>query len=252
MIEADKITLRNKINTTLDDAEKIWNQVGHEFVFERLKQKTVMMSEAKVETQIPGYPFLEDGKPKVDNFIALVLDIRNSTQHLLVARSQKPSQLERVFYETTAIYAMGAFCINKNKGGITEYLGDGFLALFQANSGKDVYQAHNAAKLCMDGREIVNEILASRYNLPELAIGIGLAYSKAIVTIVGTDNNLHPKVIGECVYRASKVSKGYNEIFFDEKIKLFWPSEKGGVLKFKEVAYKNSNEVKAFKAERNQ
>ena len=252
MLDSDKTILRDKINSALDDAEKIWNQVGHEFIFESYRQKTVLLTEAKVETQIPGYPFLEDGKPKVDNFIALVLDIRNSTQHLLVARSLNPSQLERVFYETTAIYAMGAFCIKKNKGGITEYLGDGFLALFQANSSKDVYQAHNAAKLCMEGRVIVNDILASRFGLPELAIGIGLAYSKAIVTIVGTENNLHPKVIGECVYRASKVSKGYNEIFFDEKIKLFWPKEKGGVLKFKEVAYKYSNEVKAFKAERNQ
>ncbi len=250
MTTIENIELKQLINSALDKAEAIWNQVDSEFAFEGLKQRTIMMTEAKVETQIPGYPFLEDGKPKVDNFIALVLDIRNSTQHLLVARSTKPSQLQRVFYETTAIYTMGAFCINKNKGGITEYLGDGFLALFQANSGKDVYQAHNAAKLCMEGRVIVNEILDSRYNLPELAIGIGLAYSKAIVTIVGTENNLHPKVIGECVYRASKVSKGHNEIFFDEKIKLFWPTEKGGVLKFREVAYKNSSEVKAFKAER--
>jgi hypothetical protein len=248
-IEEQKI-IEGLINSELDKAEKTWKQVGHEFVFEGMRQKNVLFSEARVETQIPGFPFLEDGVPKVDDFIAFVFDIRNSTEHLLVAIKAKASQLERVLYETTSVNTLGSFVIEKRGGGITEFLGDGFLALFKSQEGKDVYPAHNAAKDCLEGMEIVNKILQDRYELPPLNVGIGMAYSKAIVTLVGTENNLHPKAIGECVYRASKIACGHNQILVDEKLRLFWPKSDGGSLKFNMANHKNSNEVAAYKIER--
>ena len=155
---------------------------------------------------------------------------------MLVAISNKTSNvslLQRTLYETTAVITGGIIAVENNEGGVTELLGDGLLALFKAEKKEDVYKAHNAAKQSIFILEtIVNDILQKRYNLPKLEIGIGLAYSKALVTLLGSENNYHPKAIGECVYRASKIAKGRNEIYIDDKLQLFWPKIKGGKLKF--------------------
>ncbi|MDP4209654.1 MAG: adenylate/guanylate cyclase [Bacteroidota bacterium] len=227
--------IENEVNKALDNAENIWNEVGDQFV---LKKGVRMFSEgAKVPSQIPGHKILTEGKPEVGNFIALVLDIRNSTDHLLVAAKAKATQLERVLYETTAVNAAGAVIIEHYNGGLTEYLGDGFLALFKVEDEKNsktiIYSAHDAAKYCLnEGLKIVNDIIYNRYQLPKLSMGIGLAYSKAIVTIVGINDNLHPKAIGECVFRASKLAGGHNEIHIDEHLKYLWPKSDDGQLRF--------------------
>jgi class 3 adenylate cyclase len=95
----------------------------------------------------------------------------------------------------------------------------------------------------------VNRILKERYNLPALRIGIGLAYSKALVTIIGTEDNLHAKAMGECVYRASKLSNGSNEIIIDEKLKILWPKRKGGSLSFKGLV--NKHDFRSFLIQKN-
>lgn len=94
--------------------------------------------------------------------------------------------------------------------------------------------------------EIINPILKNRYDLPDLSIGIGIAYSKAIVTLVGMENQYHSKAIGECVYRASKLSNASNEILYDTSIKLFWPKTEGGKLRFREKPHKNSANTKGY------
>lgn len=253
IIPHDQI-LRDEINLALDNAENIWNQVEEQLILEYFEKGIKSYSDKKIITKIPGFPFLEDGKPQVADFIALVLDIRNSSNHLTQAISEKKakaSQLERVLYETTAINTAGISIIEEYKGGITEFLGDGFLALFQAKNPKDVYSAHNAAKKCMRiTKDIINDILYQRYLLPPLSIGIGMAYSQAIVTIIGTGNNLHPKAIGECVYRASKLSDAKDEIQIDDRLKIFWPTEKNGILKF--ISFDHKNNFKAYKILKNE
>jgi Adenylate cyclase, family 3 (some proteins contain HAMP domain) len=231
-----KEKIKKEVNSALDNAENIWKKVEKEFLVEKAI-RNFSAEAVTVPTKIPGYPFISSGKPEVANFIAFILDIRKSTDHLLTAiSSAKASQLERVLYETTAINTAGALVIGNYNGGLTEYLGDGFLALFKVEDEKspsEVYDAHNAAQDCINSAlDIVNDTIKDRYSLPKLAIGIGLAYSKAIVTIVGIENNLHPKAIGECVYRASKLSGGHNEINVDLKLKNLWPSSKDGKIRF--------------------
>ena len=228
--------IREEVNKALDNAENIWNEVGDQFLIEKAEIRA-FSDGAKIPSQIPGHKILTQGKPEVGDFIALVLDIRNSTDHLLVAIKAKATQLERVLYETTAVNTAGALVIEHFKGGLTEYLGDGFLALFkiedEKNSKDIVYKAHDAAKYCLkEAINIVNDIIYKRYELPKLSIGIGLAYSKAIVTIVGINENLHPKALGECVFRASKLAGGYNEIHIDKKLKYLWPKSDNGQLRF--------------------
>ena len=178
-------TVRNEVSSSLDFAEDNWSKVSHYFV-----EKSLILNDSveKLPSKIPGFPFVENGKPDVDDFIALFLDIRNSTKHLTEAISTKKaraSQLERVLYETTAIFTSGSLIIDKYNGKITEFLGDGFLALFKDDKKNCIYNAHNAAKKCIEIKEnIVNKILYDRYQLPRLEIGIGMAYSQAIVTLV--------------------------------------------------------------------
>ncbi len=238
-----EIDLKSKIINELEIAEKIYNNVREE-----LLEKSVNFSridESIEDSRIPGFKTVRKGKGEIGDFIAFVLDIRNSTEHLtqsVSSRIAKVSQLERVFYETTAINICGIEVINKHKGRITEFLGDGYLALFTAKENKQVYDAHNAAKDCIKYlSSIVNPIIKDRYNLPELKVGIGLAYSKAIVTLIGNEEDVHAKAIGECVYRASKLSKGFNEIRVDERLRYFWPKSDDGKLKFNEMNMASMN-----------
>jgi hypothetical protein len=237
--------IKKILESELDKAEKTWKTVKP-----LITEEYSNFLGSSVPSKIPGHPLLVDGKPQVDDFIAFILDIRGSTKHLLQAISEKTakaSQLERVLYETTAINTIGILLIEKYNGGVTEFLGDGFLALFKVDQHKHgVYNAHNAAKECIRIiNTIVNKTLAERYSLPPLVIGIGMAYSKAIVTTIGLKNNLHPKALGECVYRASKISKGLNEIMIDEKLKILWPSTKDGCLQFNII--KHPHDFNAYK-----
>lgn len=225
--------IKNIVEESLNEAERIWGQVGAFFSEAAIIEKKA----GAVSTQIPGYQKIESGKPQIDKFIAIVVDMRNSTKHLMTAiSSSKVSQLQRVFYETSALLPALAKVIYNNDGSVTEYLGDGVLGLFRVDE-KDksnaVYAANNTAKDCIDVlQKIVNPILKKRYSLPELEIGIGLAYSKAVVTLVGLPEFLSPKVFGECVFRATKLSCGVNETIVDEALKNIWPKSEDGRISF--------------------
>lgn len=239
--------IRKKVNSELDRAEKIWNDVKDEFALENKSFSRITGSIKP--SNIPGFPFVKSDEGKVGDFIALILDIRSSTKHLLeaISNSKGVSQLQRVFYETTAVNTIGLICVSKYKGAITEFLGDGFLALFEADAKEKVHPPKHCAEECLKYTlEIVNPILKERYGLPNLSVGIGVAYSKAIVTLIGMDEYFYPKAIGECIYRASKLCKENNKILYDERIKHFWPSSKGGILSFNEYSHRNSTQAKGF------
>lgn len=249
MTDSEKIELEDLIQNALNRAENIYKKVEPD-----LKKATVYLSlNESVETDIPGFPLIEEGEPEVSQFVAFVLDVRGSTLHLLQACSKsKVEKLERTLYETTAINTMGGYIIKKYGGGITEFLGDGFLAFFKIDKKEDVYKASNAANDCLnEGMTLVNSILNKRYNLENINIGIGMAYSQAIIMLLKINNKLYPKALGECVYRASKISNGFNQILFDDHLKLFWPTSKNGKVQFVEVPHKHSKDVKGFKMGKN-
>lgn len=91
---------------------------------------------------------------------------------------------------------------------------------------------------CIDATtDIINAALCDRYRLPALCIGVGLAWSKAVLTMVGAKRDSHPKLIGECVYRASKLSKGTNQVIIDEHLRLAWPKSDGGRIGFRKKSF---------------
>ena len=88
---------------------------------------------------------------------------------------------------------------------------------------------------------MANEALGNRYGLPSLDVGIGLAWSKAIVTTVG-HSDMHPKVIGECVYYASKLATERNLICTDKRTHLIWPTAREGIVRFRSHTTKDNIE----------
>lgn len=242
------LEIKETVIKELEKAESIWKDVKDNIAVKATRSFSAL-NESYTPSSIPGFPLLKNGEGKVGEFIAMVLDIRNSSNHLLQAISNKKgvSQLQRIFYETTAINTIGLITVNENSGTITEFLGDGFLAIYSAENNSDVHKPKKAAEECLRVvKDIINPLLKERYDLPELTIGIGLAYSKAIVTVIGFNEDLFPKAIGECVFRASKLSNGNNEILYDNGIKNFWPTSKGGKISFSEKNHKNSTVTKGF------
>jgi class 3 adenylate cyclase len=244
MKENQKKTLNALANMSFDEAEGIWNKVGDALI---KKSMLNSLNEVRQFSEIPGHEIVELGKPEVDSFIAMVVDLRNSTNHLMeIYTKGKISQLQRVFYETSALLPVLAMTISWEKGKVTEYLGDGVLALFNSSGNKDaaIYSAHDAGRDCIYAVEsIINPLLEKRYSLPGLKIGVGLAMSQAVVTLIGLETYMQPKAFGECVFRATKLAIGFNEIYTDKAIRYSWPTSKGGKISFTQ---KKFGDIDAF------
>ncbi|MEZ8141907.1 hypothetical protein [Enterovibrio sp. FF113] len=246
---SEKNELRTIINASLDRAEKEWREGGH-----LLKAIRSISNESMCESvmdsaepsKIPGHELVRDGETVIDEFVAFVADMRGSSQHLMCAISPKHadvSGLQRVYYETSALLPALAYAVCNEEGSVTEYLGDGILALFRIDADareQAIYASHRAAKNAIgDVRDLVNKALSERYRLPPVDIGVGLAVSKTLITLVGLAPNKQPKAFGECVFRATKLSDGNNEVICDENMKAIWPSSKGGTLRFSRKNVKN-------------
>ncbi len=236
--------LNKLIKLSLDNAERIWARSETLLML----NEEIRIAAKAIASEIPGYPLVDPIDSQVDLFIAMVVDMRDSSKHLLEAisgRVTRVNQLQRVFYETSALLPASAKAISYEQGRVTEYLGDGVLALFlvqERKIDKAIYAAHRAAQSCVaEVRDLVNQQLSSRYNLPEIDIGVGLSMSKAIVTLVGTTQYQQPKVIGECVYRATKLSGGKNEITVDDSIKHRWPTSPDGTVRFRQRQLRGVN-----------
>lgn len=243
--DSQKEIIRNLVKRNLNRAEEVWKKVGLELGFNESLSLDSMLKAEEAPSNIPGHSLVSDDNPQVSTYIALVADMRNSSGHLLQHISEKTSkvtQLQRVYYETSALLPALAQTIKFRGGAVTEYLGDGVLSLFLIDEDMDdwskvLYAAHAAAEDCInDTRLIVNDEIYQRYRLPSLDIGVGMSLSKALVTLVGLAEEKQAKAIGECVFRATKLSSGTNEIIVDESIKNVWPKSKGGMLRFSSIS----------------
>jgi len=238
--------LTDLVNDSLDRAEADWEGVGS--LLEAKEAVALANSRNFIPSNIPGHPLVDTTEPKVDQFIAFVLDIRDSTQRLMCAIGKdkaKVTGLQRLFFETSALLPAASQLVEWKDGAVTEYLGDGLLAMFRVKEGQRearIDDAYATATRSLElVRELVNPILHFRYGVPELAIGVGLAFSKAIVTVVGLGASRQAKAFGQCVWRASKLSGGRNQVIVDESIRLAWPTSKDGRLHFRPIKLKGSD-----------
>lgn len=215
-------SIKKVIDESLDKAEKHWMQGGW-----RIATESMTFDSSNYEpSRLPNHPFVGDEKTIIDDFIALVADMRGSSHHLNdnydrgLRKSYLDSGLQRVYYETSALLPALAQTVKLKKGSVTEFLGDGVLAFFPKDDGiNSIINSYKVAKIIVtEVRDAINDVLHERYNLPSIDIGVGLASSKAIVNLVGIDGNKHPKAFGECVFKATKLSSGTNEVLIDKAL----------------------------------
>jgi len=236
----EKIIVKQIVIESLIQAETHWKDGG--YLLDNMN-KSMAFTEARAESEpskIPGHPIVQDQVTIIDEYIALVADMRDSSKHLMSAISSKTAEvsgLQRVYYETSALLPAIAKTVNYKNGNVTEYLGDGVLALFKVNKNdkeETIRESYQAAKnIIGDTREIVNNVLYERYSLPDINLGVGLSISKTLITLIGLKGEKHPKAFGECVFRATKLSSGNNRIHTDEFLHSLWPSSKGGKINFR-------------------
>jgi len=236
----EKKLIEDVIKESLNLAEKHWEDGGYLLKEGATFDNIGLERYESKPSKIPEHPEVQDRKTIIDEFIALVMDMRDSSNHLTQDISSKVSKitmLQRIYYETSALLPAVEQTIKFGKGSVTEYLGDGVLSFFKVDEDdahKTIREAYTVATNIMDDTLlIVNDILNKRYGLPPLAIGIGLSMSKALVTLMGLQGNKHPKAFGICVFKATKLSSGINEILTDEWLRDSWPSSSGGLLRFK-------------------
>lgn len=245
LTDDEKDQLIKIVNLSLDNAEQHWKNGGYKLIEELIQFREAALIKAESEpSNIPGHEIVQDQTTVIDEFIALVADMRESSKHLMCAISSKTAKisgLQRVYFETSALLPAIAKTIKFKSGSVTEYLGDGVLALYRVdsdNKSEAIYNAHDSAKnIIGDTRKIVNDIINSRYSLPQIDLGVGLALSKTLVTLVGLSGEKHPKAFGECVFRATKLSSGVNMIYSDEQLRKTWPKSKGGKINFREKSF---------------
>jgi len=226
------------VSDNLDQAEGRWDRKGQVLVME--KAARVLDGVERLPSMIPGHPYVTSESEEVEDFIAVMIDLRGSSSHLLERidpKVSKVTELQRVYYETTALLPALAKTLSYENGHVTEYLGDGVLAFFRVadfeSEADAIYAANRAAKSCMDCTlVIVNDELKSRYGLPDLVIGIGMALSAAMVNLVGLSSRKQARLLGKCVYYASKLSGGRNEILIDSYMKGRWPKATTGGFTF--------------------
>lgn len=251
----EKSKVEAVVNESLNRAERVWGDHGglldSVVAMEGYKSIAMDSKTESAQSTIPGHEFVSLENPKVENFIALMIDIRDSSKHLtqaISARTARASQFKRVYYETSALLPAIAKTIGFKNGKVTEYLGDGALALFRIADFEDyrkaIYAAHSAAKNCItDTLHIVNAELEQRYSLPPLVVGVGMAMSPALVALVGVRGEMQARALGECVYRAAKLCGGNNEIVVDKKLKTRWPKGKTPSIRF---SPKNMKDIEGF------
>lgn len=236
--------INNEIEAALDYVQFVWDQSRDEFV------------EASQEARVPiakhflngPISLLTSGElspliPRVEETCALVVDMRDSTKHLV--QSQQPNfghaadRLMRVHAETAALIAAGSILVKRSGGITTELLGDGHLSIYldignncSKGSGKVVAAAVTTAEKIILARQIINDHLDRRFSIPAIDYGVGTAFSKAVVAIVGSSATSCVKVIGECVFRATKLADGVNCASIDVSARAKFPKSKGGTIKF--------------------
>jgi class 3 adenylate cyclase len=189
------------------------------------------------EAEIPGFENkpMKFGQFVNKEFVAMMTDIRKSTD--IINRPNGTRDMFLIFYAYSAVTAN---IVDHYNGTSTEFLGDGVINLFDTDKGLDeaFKNSIRASREILAARDLILNPLFQYLQLPTIDLGIGIDHGVTIVTRFGykTDNDL--KAFGSCVYNASKLSKGMNEIIISEKSKVAWPSSTDGKLQFSQTILK--------------
>ncbi|RMZ60984.1 hypothetical protein D1632_03165 [Chryseobacterium nematophagum] len=230
--------MREFINRLFDDAERDWNITREELLQEGCSEclsssiTNTNSDSLKVRSNnstIPDFSVIEDGNIYIGDFIAFVADIRESTSLFKISYNDHHIEngLQKVFYITsTWLQSIAYTVLEKDGRHAVKLLGDGVLVLFKVDSkeiSQEILSVYKAAKTCINETMVIfNEVLGERYGVTPLEIGIGISYGKSIIKVI---DKFHTEVTGECVWEASKLSKGRNLIKLSKNVENFLKNE---------------------------
>lgn len=233
--EAEIVTI---IEQSLNLAEQFWKKSGEKLIVESSTESNQFVADSIIPSNLPNHETINTIDSANEEMIAIVVDMRNSTRHAKTqVRDINP--LKRIFFETYALLPAIDKTIQFENGRVTEYLGDGILGFFALGSDKDkvIHGVSKTAKrIIVDVRNLLNDAIQKKLSLPEsekIDLGIGLAHSQTIIHAIGLQGEQHAKAFGSCVYDATKLSSGMNEIFVSENLQAIWPKSDRGKMKFK-------------------
>lgn len=223
----------------LDTLKKIAHQ-RLQVAYKYLEDKKVtdeLSKSINEEAEIPGFETkpMKFGQFVNKKFVAVVTDIRKSTA--IINRPNGTRDMFLIFYAYSAVTAN---IVDHYGGTSTEFLGDGIINLFDTDRGLDQAFRNSiraSREVLASSTQILNPLF-KHLQLPTIDLGIGIDHGATIVTRFGykTDNDL--KAFGSCVYNASKLSKGMNEIIISEKSQSAWPTSPGGKIQFSRTLLK--------------
>jgi len=130
----------------------------------------------------------------------LFADIRNFT-----AFSEHFMPYDVIYVLNYYFYEMGEV-IKRNGGVIDNYMGDAFLALFEADD--PVEGAYRATRAALEMLETVRHVIRPNHEgflNEDFRIGIGLHYGLVVAGTIGDNSNKRLTVIGDAVNYASRI-----------------------------------------------
>ena len=218
---------------------------------ESLRKALTNLVPLNEEAEVPGF---EDKPVKFGSFVnrefvVLMTDIRKSTEII-----NEPGGLVNMFLIFYVYAGVVSNIVDSYNGTSTEFLGDGVINLFDTKEvGRDeaLKKSILAAWDIMDARERILNPLFAEMGLKQINYGIGIDHGITIVTKFGYKNDTDLKAFGRCVYNASKLSKGINEIYVSDESKKVWPTGPGGNLRFGFGSSLDDGTTLGFKAFKN-
>lgn len=184
------------------------------------------------EAEVPGFEEkpMKFGSFENREFIVMMTDIRKSTD--IINSKNGNISMFLIFYIYAGIVAK---IVDSFNGTSTEFLGDGVLNLFDTKDiTRDTALSNSmlASWEILEARETILNPFFNNVGLPTINLGIGIDHGITIVTKFGYRNDTDLKAFGRCVYNASKLCKGINQIIVSENSKNVWPTGPEGRLNF--------------------
>lgn len=251
-----------KLSIARQENQKLQSELAHY----RAEQENILQLFKRYVPAEVVQDAIDTGEPQIiqpgESRIVSVLfsDIRGFSRITSLFQPEQVVSFLNDYWETVSK------CINKNKGSVNKYIGDGMLAVFGAPISY-INNHENAVKAALDmvnSLDKLNEKYAAQIGT-EIKIGVGVNSGEVIVGNVGTNDFMEYTVIGETVNIASRleaVSKEKpNSIIISQKtgelvhhsfelsaLKKAVVNGKNYALNFYEVLGPKSNNVIEFKS----
>lgn len=190
-----------KAQAERNEIQKLFGQqISKEIVDEILDNKTELLG------------LSADGKSRLKFAAIMFLDIRNFS---IFAQNKSPEEI--ITYQNE-VFSFIIEIINKNKGIVTQIMGDGLMAIFGAPIEHD-----NDCQLAVNSAlEIYTELIKRNEDgsLPETKIRIGINAGEVVTGNVGTNERKQYSVTGQPVIiaaRLEQINKELNSVILISK-----------------------------------